>query len=248
MPILPPLDPEAIIRKMDAVLAAYPRASLRRSSNIEEMMGYGLSSDTIDRYLKKYEEFKQGAARYFERLHTLVRRAALVVDVPYKISNESGVAAKGLRIETRLEGDAWIADDRADAYRQIGIPPLPGPPKPPSPHDGLRISPHLFNNFGSPPEPRDPTGFYWADRPEVGDKAASLMCEDYHPRRSWDDSALIVTNEVTFVGALRFHVIASNLPEPINATLAVRLIEREATWDDPAIVEMLRGIVTIEDD
>ncbi|TPL49827.1 PIN domain-containing protein [Mesorhizobium sp. B2-4-6] len=248
VPILPPLDPEEIRRKTDTILTQHPRASLRRVSDLEELMGHGVSQESADRYRREYDRFEQSVKGYFERLHKMVRRAALVIRVPYTVTNDSGIATKGLRIETAIEGDAWLAADRTDACRLAGIPALPSPPDVPTPRKMFELPIRKFESFGSLPKPRDPAGFYWVDRPKKGEKSASLMCEDYHPRRSWSDEVLVVADSAAFSGSLEFHLIASNLSEPINTKVAMRVIEQEATWEDAAIVELLGEIVTMEDD
>ncbi len=58
--------------------------------------------------------------------------------------------------------------------------------------------------------------------------------------RFWNDDSVIIAADAAFSGLLRFHVSASNLPDPIEVSYAVRLVERDAEWDDPVIVERLR--------
>lgn len=246
VPRLPPLDESEVERKTHLFLAEHPRAPLKHSAGADLMVGYARSRAVVDRYHQKYDAFEQTVRSYFERLHLMVRKAGLIVAVPYTVTNDSGVAAKGLRIETQIEGDAWLTASEDEARQLLSIEVLPGPPEIPNPSSGLDISRRHFDGFAAQAKPRDAVRFYWADRPKMGDTTASLTCEDYHARRSWNDESVIITARTDFSGLLRFHVTASNLPDPIEVSCEIHMVERDAEWDDPVMVERLREIVRME--
>lgn len=246
VPKLPPLKESEVQRKMHLFLAEHPRAPLKRAAGADLMVGYARSQAVVDRYHQKYDAFEQAVRSYFERLHLMVRKAGLIVAVPYTVTNDSGIAAKGLRIETQIEGDAWLTASKDEARQLLTIKALPAPPEVPNPSSVLDIPRRHFDGFAAQAKPRDAVRFYWADRPKMGDTTASLTCEDYHARRSWNDDSVIIAADAAFSGSLRFHVTASNLPDPIKVSYAVQMVERDAEWDDPVIVDRLREIVRVE--
>ena len=252
VPVLAPLDEVSIRQKVELVLAAKPQAFFGNPS-WQAFDPWRPSEEAIDRYKARYSQFEEDLYQYFQNLHLTVAEMARVISLGYTVVNASSVAAPGLRIGFEVSGgDRLIGSwDEAREYH-LKRRPYPSPPK--APRSRLDFyAPTLSNlleaNRGGDLASRDPVAFYWADDPETGAAKGALQCQDFRARRSFDDEILVGLSDLSASpGSLLMEISASNTTRPLRANLTYELVEREADWADPAVIELMRSFLVDADD
>lgn len=240
-PILEPLSEEICADLRADYLAEHPRIQLRRAPRYQGMafdvLGNGISDDQIDRYYDEHREFERVVEAHFANLHEKVFQASLAQPIPYKLNNLGRVAASSLNIEHRVSGDAWIIEDEEEAQSQVVSLLPPTAPEPPKRFDLIRD----YLGSGAIPslrEPRrDPTKFYWVDRPTGFAVVSGLHCEDFRASEEFNDTVWVYLNfEPPATAALKIKVSATNLPSPIERTLTLSIESKEFEWTDPQVL------------
>jgi hypothetical protein len=239
IPVLHPLEPEQIERLSNAYLAKHPRARLGAAiPSIYAHQRGGLSEAQIQRYHEKYSSFEADVRAFYADLHERVRNVGSIA-VGYFVENDSGVSARGLRIEFYLEGDGSLLADRTAGFlsRKKGLE-MPEPPqKPRSMPDFANIAlPHIQ-------KPRDPVRFYWFERPEIGSKHSALQCQDFRATRKYYDTMFVMPfDKLPATMTLRLHVSAENLSAPINVSATLNIVEQAVDWSDEVVRKILLGV------
>ncbi|MGY3490215.1 hypothetical protein ACVW1C_008098 [Bradyrhizobium sp. USDA 4011] len=239
-PVLRPLDSEIANQLATAYLAEHPRAELRYPprdpfwSSVSNALE--ISSVRIDRYYNEYATFERAIRAYYTELHDHVRRMGAAAAISYRVINDSGVAADGLRIEFDLEGEGLLLADRNDVAEYVGLQRPEPPERPRARFDLLGSIPVQV----SPPS-RDPIAFYWVARPEARNhKQAALQCADFRPRRTYSDSILVATGpDLPKRLAMRLHVDATNLRDPVDVSATLVITEKAAEWSDQVVQAIL---------
>lgn len=244
VPVLAPLNENAVDALTQIYLSRNPRDLLNGSpSSILHGFAFGHSEQEVESYNRKYEEFRRSVRAHFVDLHKKIAYRALAGRIVYFISNDSGIAASGLRVDTHLSGNASLFSEGSKMTPLISLNP-PQPPEPPrSLHDMMSrplVDITTINTLQSSMQPRDPTGFYWFSRPLPGSKDSALQCEDFRATRKWTGDIWIwVTGALPFSGEVVLTVSASNLPAPITATATLVMRQSTATWTNRDVLAML---------
>lgn len=244
VPVLQPLEPEQIERRSIEYLAKHPRKSLAVASGnrLVYQLG-GISEAQVVRYQEEYLSFETAVRAHYANLHKQVGYLGSTAAVSYFVENDSSVSAKGLRIEFDLEGDGSLLADRQYGLQtsRKGLK-MPEPPEPPgSILDGMRRYSHAP---AGPilPTLRDPVGFYWFDRPKLGDTHSALQCEDFRATRKYCDTMFVMPlGNLPTTTRLHLHVSAENLPAPISILAKLHIVEQAADWSDEVVQEILGG-------
>ena len=204
-----------------------------------------VSASTVARYRDKYSRFRVGVAGHMARLHEIAATAMRLLQVDYEIENDSQVTAHKAIVRYGASVPAFLIGEERMLKIYGGDPEPPPPPEPPRETD-------LFPSARTQSilsEPRDPTSFYWIDRP--GENAGgSLVCEEFRPSRTWSDTFWVLGAEgAVFAGSISLELEATNLPVPIGLNTRVITEERRADWAEVAVLarfpnwmaEILRG-------
>jgi hypothetical protein len=248
VPLLDELDTNTVDRLTAAYLTKHPPENMvarREPFPLISPNFVGYTERDVERYERDYSAFRKNVARYFQELNNALYRTAHVASISYFIQNDSGVSASGLRVEVGLTGEAMLLADQHAANGLVGSlsPPVP-PKKPRVDRDSIPpfISPHLLRN-----EPRDPTRFFWFDRPELESKSSARQCEDFRATRLWKDKIILfVISDLPFDGLIKLHIEATNLPVPVNVTAVIRVEEHKANWSDEDVRRLLpSGVRTL---
>ena len=240
-PILRPLS-EGLSADLKAnYLAQNQRSQLRRQPQFQgmafDLLRSGPSDEQIDRYYEEYRNFERAVEAHFDNLHEKVFQASLAQAVPYKISNLGRVSASSLSVEHRVIGNAWIIEDEEEAQSQVvSLLPMEAP-EPPKSRDIMRDY-FIRDTFPSLREPRrDPTKFYWVDRPSAGAVVSGLHCEDFRAAEVFEDTVWLYLNlEPSATSELMVKISATNLPSPIEKTLTLSIESKEFEWTDPQVL------------
>jgi hypothetical protein len=244
VPILPQIEQHVVEYLANAYFAEHP--SLRLSAASRDVFGIAAirmsdsySEHDVSNYHSKYAKFRENVRSYFANLHKIVARTAYAAPIKYIVKNDSGVAARGLRIDAQLSGEAFLLADAEDARLGSLIPPSP-PERPKTVRDRLTSQIGDFSNFNSINKPRDPTKFFWFERPEHGAIRSALQCEDYRATRVWEDEIWIwVQDQLPFWGNISLHISATNLPTPVNIEAKISMSKRSTDWSDEKVLESL---------
>lgn len=228
------------------LIRRHPKVALRPSPlyspiGMPRLLDDGYSQHQIDQYDREYEVFVGKAATYFSRLHELIARSSAILEIEYLVENVSSVTANNLLIEFKGPTDAVVIADREDVRKWVPVSEPPTPPEAPKTvreqHWGISAALPRLSRLN---EPRDPTGFFWQDRPEGKGERASLICAEFRARRSWPDSFFIYPMGPTpFEGRARVFGGATNLPAPVQAEATVRLTREPASWSDSDVLTRL---------
>lgn len=244
VPILPQIEQHLVEDLANTYFIDHP--ALRLSAAPRDVFGMAAmrmsdsySEHEVSNYHSKYAKFRENVRSYFANLHKIVERTAYAAPIRYIVKNDSGVAARGLRIEARLAGEAFLLAEGEDAMLGSLLPPTP-PEKPKTVRDSLVSQIGGLSNFGSINKPRDPTKFFWFERPEHGATRSALQCEDYRATRVWEDEIWIwVQDRLPFSGNISLHVSATNLPTPVNIEAKISMSKRSTDWSDEKVLESL---------
>jgi hypothetical protein len=113
VPVLRKLEPDQIERLSNEYFAKHPPVSLDPvSSNRYAYQLGGISEAQVQRYEEEYSAFKANVRAFYAGLHERVRNIGSTVAVNYFVQNDSGISARGLRIEFDLEGNGSLLADR----------------------------------------------------------------------------------------------------------------------------------------
>ena len=102
-----------------------------------------------------------------------------------------------------------------------------------------RVGQSLRMSIAPGQKSRDPSGRYWIKRPDYGRGPASYERAEFRAKRGFDDVVLLWPEPSPSEAILTIDVHAANLAEPIVLERALRFEEREARWDDDAVLELL---------
>jgi hypothetical protein len=241
VPILNQIDLHTVERLTAAYLANHPPERLSIQPDhlryLVGRMGAGYTEYEVEKYEKEYAAFRHQVRNYFEKLHETIHRVAHALSIDYVIRNDSSVSANGLRIEVSLVGKATLLGDEVAVAQFAGTLSPPTPPKKP---EGMRDVVSAYLGRQSLNKPRDPTGFYWFERPAFGSKHSALQCEDFRATRVRKDEVLLwIEGDVPFSGQLTLQISATNLPAPITVVVALSVSEREMDWSDEYVLKLL---------
>jgi hypothetical protein len=235
IPILQPLDPEIANRLANDYLNEHPQAKLKyppRSDGFYPRLSMSeISGYDIDRYNEAYSRFKTGIVTYYSNFHEHVHRMGVAAAIRYRIKNDSGIAAEGLRVEFDLEGEGLLLAERKDAAQFVG---LQRPKAPERPRSQIESVSNMVPVHGALLPPRDPVAFYWITRPTV------FQCDDFRPRRDYSGSILVATGpDLPKRLNLQVHVEATNLRDPVNVAATLVVAEMAVEWSDPVVQAIL---------
>ena len=88
--------------------------------------------------------------------------------------------------------------------------------------------------------PRDPTVFYWFDRPVDDATTSALQCQDFRAsERREDDILIFIRGDFPVTGNVQLKVSASNLPASVSIKAEFRVVKKELNWDDELILNQL---------
>jgi hypothetical protein len=236
-PIVQPLDPQLVHRLVSQYLAKHPSAEVYSTDH--GLFGIpqigDISEHQVDRYYADYSSFEAKLHDYYANLHERVRSVGAAAAIDYWVRNDSGVAAKGLRIEFDLQGSGSLLADREDAVPYVRSLQMPeAPEKPRSALDYINIPRQ------GQMEPRDPVAFYWFKRPQIVAKHSARQCEEFRPTRKYRDSILVLTpDDLSAKLGLHLHIEAANLPAPVNISAKINIVEQALEWSDPIVQAIL---------
>lgn len=231
IPQLSPLSQEVQHRLLERLQEDYPkeRVKVTDSGIFGVQGGFGRVSDyDANRYHSEYSRFLSDAKRQFAQLHTLLEAALNFGEVRFEIENYSQITVESLRVEINARSQAILFGSRADMAAVGGALTKLEPPEPP--RDYPMLSPHLYNTYQ---EVRDPTKFYWLDRPKA-ELTGVMTCEEFRPARTKASAVYVFTKEGQ--GELEVEVHGKNLAAPISIRTKIILEAGEADWNHPAVL------------
>lgn len=249
VPQLPPLPGETIQALIEQCIRDNPPHEvghlLAGSRFTPGLSIYGTGSFEAEQYQKDYGRFRSQVREHFKRFHEVVHLAAHAQRFEFLVINNSSVTAKGLRLGFFQESDFVFQGSEEDC-RKVGsgiAPPLA--PEAPRPSSLARFD--ALSYLPSTPKPRDPTGFYWVDYPDMDATEVALQCEDFRAKEQFaSDIWLWAYAAVPTSGEVTVRVTASNLTEPIERNFTVEFKEREASWTDQNVLSLLpKDIATV---
>ena len=242
---VPPLDLKARSSLADSVLSESPKHHLVATPYSAGLAfladGRRLGQTQIDAYEHDYDSFIEKVRSYFVTLHEHVARHALAQMPPGIVANTGNVSAKNLTLTIEVEGSLQLLSGRKDAQMVLGSIVSPTPPKPPSAAvigDAISLMGRM-NRIE-----RDPTGFYWRERPGIiGTQLASFECADFRPGRE-EDLGVLVRAVEALPSAGRIIVSASaEHHETVIAERAIIFEKARTAWLDPEVQELLPDTV-----
>jgi hypothetical protein len=244
-PLLPPLPEVAIEHLTSTLLARSPKHDVKGPD--PKLAAMGLlppnmpSWGEVDLYNKKFSDFTREVRDYFAGLHARLAEHARFQTIDISIENPSPHTAANLLLEFSLNGDGALFARRKDAEDLFGSVAPPTPPEPPKPK-ALFPNPNwdIAKTAAQLHTPRDPTGFFWQDRPKGSDKAGSLICAEFRARETYE-TAIYAALFARGPGQYRIDLKASatNLTSPVQAEISVEVAEVEMDWSDEAVQALL---------
>jgi hypothetical protein len=250
---LPPLAEALSERLTRAWLSENPRKPFFNPPDTGytpmSVFGSRYSDFDVDEYTRAYKKFEASTRRFFDTLDRHVAARCRLRQVGYEIRNVSPVTAERLLVSIEVPGGVVLYDgDPLDL--KMGRFEPPKPPKPPKPHDPLDFARHTLHDDLArrlaPTKPRDPTAFFWQDRPDGRGINASLICEEFRAQQIWDGAYWLGVTKETVVAPLTIDLSATNLPMPVSAQAVLKIRDVEADWTNPRVLEMLPRSVVAE--
>lgn len=248
-PVLAPLDTSLVDRLTAAVIARNPMLQLapNRVRGLSLMAG-GVSEFQVAEYEGDYAEYAREVRRFFEDLHEKVQNAGGVPRIRYELANATTITAQNLLLRFEVGGEAHLLVDRGSLLSWGGDLSPPAPPEAPRSAwdlESRRIA-DLTRGMGHP-EPRDPTGFYWQDRPSAEEQAASLICAEFRAKETYANHfGVLLMNDLPFEGKLRFEISARNMKETLRRDVAFSVTRSEGAWTDADVLERLEPWIADE--
>lgn len=250
IPNLPPLPQHIQTRLIEEILKQHPQDSPRAANfgGIFSSFDFGPSQQEIGKYHSDYADFVEKAEKYFSELHTIIRKTATAFPLKYEIENISQITAMNMIVEFEIHQDVILLADDESAARLTGSIHPPQPPETPRSNWGahqelLRIdSPSLRHIQAS----RDPTGFYWQNRPSQNktQNRGTLICAEFRAGRVWRDSIFVYPYRSPYLGSATISVGATNTRATIEQTTELRQVVLDTTWRDADILERLPAWVS----
>ena len=201
----------------------------------------GFSQENADQYRNDYIQFSNKVAEYFQELHETLYRVGLAPSLQFKIENAGGGSAQQLIVFLETKGDIGLLAGQNDIESFVGSSALPEPPDLPKQRSVIP----LFHNMptASPNKPRDPTGMYWYDRPELGGFNGSYGCENFRPGEVFNDTiGILPQTGLPAEGILTVKAGANDL-SAISASVDIRIENMPMDWHDDAVFELLPKFV-----
>jgi hypothetical protein len=229
VPRLPPLSAAALDRAVLRVLDDNPRTTFdqQKPNDVYLIDRPWVGSRAAGKYYSAYDKYREELTTFFATLHQKIIGWSDALALDYAVINNGNQTAAGLRIETSLEGDAVFWGSEKEARKIAGALTLPTAPKPPGGPDKP-----LSLNIPRLPEEKDPTAFYWVERPR-GHYKASSQCAEFRPQRKWEDSLWIsVLSGSSSIGTIDFEISARNMASPVKRRVPIRVLERFFDWSD----------------
>lgn len=238
MPQLEPLPAPVQKRMLDFVIDQHPRLNVRATNyGVGGFVGIGgIDGGQVAEYHSDYDQFVEASRRQLAELHELMELALRFGEIRLELVNESSVTASRLRLSAECSDNFQLFGSRSDLEKYGGALRRILPPDPP--RDRLR-SPFLDHDFSGLREPRrDPTGFYWLNRPDAGDRNAALICEEFRATQRFVKSFYLIGPEPC-EGELHLEASATNLASPVAISTQVIIAPCPGSWSDQAVLRRL---------
>ncbi|WP_207459779.1 PIN domain-containing protein [Azospirillum sp. SYSU D00513] len=201
----------------------------------------GYSKYDIDKYQKDYDDFERATESYFENMHKILKKTSMIMEVQYAIENTSSVTATNLTIKYTGPDDTILFGDKEEVPHWTDSLDMPLPPEQPKTRQQSRYE--SFAQFHTPiinqMKPRDPTKFYWQDRPKASTRSGSLICAEFRAMRTWRDSFFLIPEKKPFSGPVTLTLSATNLPAPYEAKANIKLQEKLMNWTDAEVLSRI---------
>lgn len=235
VPTLPDLTPEQQERLLKRLKLDNPRSGVvadRDPYGLRIGIG-GISQHSVDRYRKEYDTFIRRSKALFAKLPAVVAASLELPELQIEIENVSEFTAERLRVSIEAMDDSALLFGSKSDLRKVdaGIPKLKAPEPPSDPLYSMHR-----NLVGAFKEDRDPTGFYWFDRPMAASTGV-LTCEEFRPSQSELLSVFAGLRERS--GHLTVEVHARNLAAPIRLPTVVSASTVQTDWSHPSVVARL---------
>ncbi len=242
-PLLPPLNADLVAELAREMVSKNPPHGLGAADNTASFMSArrGYSSYTIDKYETDYDAFVAGAQPWFAQLHECIRATRRNPRIEIEAANRSAVTAHNFLLSYRGPGDAILitSEMTASGYgAMVRTPTAPKKPKTGDQEEMDRI--RTMVNVGGANDPRDPTSFYWQDRPSPDDPYASLLCHEFRARESYEGCFWLYLHEtLPYAGTIVISASATNLSAPVNLEAQLNVFEESASWTDADVLAEL---------
>lgn len=237
IPQLPPLSLQVQERLLAEVRSRLPRQHVKADRREPWDIGGSFGTITeyaVDKYYAEYDAFIEKSRMQFARLHELMTRALRFGEVRYEIYNSSHVTAVNLRTAITCSQGLALFGDRSGMESYGGSLPRIHRPKAPQRYE----LPMFHRPLADLREPRrDPTGFYWLEKP-TGEREAVLTCEEFRPEQR-RVKAVFVVGPDDAGGAIDLEISATNMAKPIVASATLSFEPGLADWSTPAVVRRL---------
>ncbi len=219
--------------------------------------------DDYHRYFIQWQEWANGLRPFFEKLPHRIAAATRFGAAAMWFENTGTATADRLTIDFAVsEGWRVLPDRKAVDEVAAILVKLPARPRTPFQQhqsDQLRkvedASRHIRLSIPAPTTPRDPTGFYWINRPGRESDRGVYECKEFRAKRRHDDEIwLWPFDSPPAVGNLTVDVHGTNLSEPLKLELPLDFVDREVHWDDehllgalePDLAEIIAEVTTME--
>ncbi|SMH42432.1 hypothetical protein [Mesorhizobium australicum] len=240
-------DSDAFVRRF---LGLHPRTSFAPMGSLTSALAWNRPDQSaIDDYRSRYDAFVKRVTSFVDHIPELLNKAARFVSIDYVLRNESGQPASNLIVRISSVG-AMLVDEPEQVIQSL-LSTLPKPPK--APRGGwsqIDLS-HLTRRLDMADwheEERDPTAFYWLDRPHPPTDEATLKCQDFRSGSDFEGSMFLLPTLGLSQGTIAFDVHATNLREPVRKLISFAIEEYDADLTDEAIVSVYDRLFSLDDD
>ncbi len=251
--VVPPLSGEAIVAAIALCRSKWPHAigTMRVGSGFfigDDDTSGRFDQNDYQRYFEKWQQWADGLLAFFESLPRRVAGTTRFASADLWFENTGGATAEGLTIDIAVS-DGWqlLADQKT--VDDIALYPVALPERPLTPFQQDHanraskaddVSRQFRHLVAPPPQPRDPTGFYWVERPGYDSTRGLYRCEEFRPKRRNDDVIwLWPRGNPPLNGKLVVDIHGSNLSEPLLLKLPLAFADRAADWGDEDVVAAL---------
>lgn len=251
--IVPPLSSAVIAAAVARCRAKWPHAIGTMKVGSGFFIGADDTSGRFDqddyhRYVEKWQQWANGLQSFFEEIPKPIAGGTRFAGADLWFENVGAATAERLTIDFAVS-DGWqvLADHKAvDDIAPVPVM-LPDRPLTPFQQDRRDRSAKAddvsrqFRHLAQPPaQPRDPTGFYWVERPGYQSTRGVYGCEEFRAKRRNEDVIWLWPRGTQPVdGKLIVDIHGSNLGEPLELELPLAFADREAAWDDEAVIAAL---------